>query len=341
MTWIPVPTANGQQWQVNQDGLYLMARASARASLARRYTREIRSGEGWFDGPPLVEIETDWRKVNRETEQASQTLYHALAREVMNHPENSARNFVHMVAETRMNQEHIRALQRRSMSGNMANISRHVNNWENAVEVTRFIRDTAWTTLVVLSAIPTGGASTGAAALSSGVRVTALAAGSAGRGQATYQDTGHVGAAVINGAGSFITGAIGLPPGPGMVLSGGEQAILLGIQSTSAGGFAGLQGLAEGNSGETAAWQAVSAAGFNAAGGMMSGSQTLSNMSLPVQVIVQVATDMTGGRVDSAISVPSNGLATPRTSGRLTHGGIPTHPSRDASFVQETVLRAP
>jgi len=343
MGWIDVNDPGGGQWQVNQDGLYLMARASTRAALARRYTSEHRSGEGWFDGPVVVEIQTDWGRVNRETDRAASDLYNSLARETMANPENAARNFAHIVAETRLNQNHLRELQQRTMSGNMANINRHVNNWENAVAVTRFIRDAAWTTLVVLAAVPTGGASAagggGALALSSGVRVTALGVGSIGRGQATYQDTGNVGAAMVSGTGTFITGAIGLPPGPGAALSSGNQAILLGVQTASAGGFAGLQGLVEGKSGETAAWQAVSAAGFNLAGGMMSGSQVFENMSVPLQLTVQVGTDMTGNAIGSAIGDAGNASPPPRTTGRLTFGGVPPQPSGDAAHIQDTVLR--
>lgn len=343
MGWIDITTDRGTHWQVNQDGLYLMARASARAALARRYTSERRSGEGWFDGPVLVEIHTDWGRVNRETDRTASDLYNTLARETMINPENSVRNFAHIVAETRLNQTYLRELQQRTMSGNMANINRHVNNWENAIAVTRFIRDAAWTTLVVLAAVPTGGASAagggGALAMSSGMRVTALGLGSIGRGQATYQDTGNVGAAMVSGSGTFITGAIGLPPGPGAALSSGNQAILLGVQTTSAGGFAGLQSLVEGKSGETAAWQAVSAAGFNLAGGLMSGTQVFENMSVPVQLTVQIGADMAGNAVGNAIGDAGTASPPPRTSGRLTFGGVPPQQSRDAAHVRDTVLR--
>ncbi|MFK7913640.1 MAG: hypothetical protein AB8B93_06970 [Pseudomonadales bacterium] len=336
MSWTTVAGASGPQWQVNQDGLYLTARASARAALARRYTREKRSGEGWFDGPVLTEVITDWGKVNRQTDAAAATLYRTLAEEIMNHPANCARNLAAMVAETRSNQNHLRNLQQRIVRDNMRNVSSRVNDWENATAVTRFVRDTAWTTLVVLSAIPSGGAT---AALTSGVRVSALAAGSLGRGQATYQDTGNIGAAVVSASGSFVTGAIGLPPGGGTVLSGGQTAILLGIQSASAGGFAGIQGLAEGREAETAVQQAISAAGFNLLGGLASGAPAVSNASLPVQLSVLVPIDTAGNAANSWIGDRGRRASTPRTRGRVTHGGAPVSASGDEEHIRSTVLR--
>ena len=341
MSWIPIVASGGQRWQVSQDGLYLMARASARAALAKRHTREIRTGTGWFDGPEVTEVSTDWGKVNRQTAAASQTLYNTLAGEVMNHPANTARNLALIFSETRSNQNYLRQLQQRVVGDNMENISRHVSRGQDGVAAATFIRNTAWTTLIVLSAVPTGGASGAASALSSGARVGWLSLGSAGRGQATYQDTGNVGEALVSGAGSFITGAIGLGPGPNAVLSGAEQAVLLGVQSASAGTAAGLQSLVHGDSVETAALQAVTAAGFNFGGGAMSSSQAFGNLSLPVQVSIQIASDMLGNLATDAVGdEPSGGLTIPRTRGRLIHSGIPSNASQDRQFIRSNVLRS-
>jgi hypothetical protein len=165
--------------------------------------------------------------------------------------------------------------------------------------------------------------------------------GSVGRGHATYQDTGNVGAAIVNGAGSFVTGALGLPPGGNTVLTGGQQAVMLGVQSVSAGGFTGLQSHVEGHSAETAAWSAVSAAGFNFAGGQMSGSNTFSNLSLPVQAVVQLGAENAGNMVNSAIQDSDSATAptTPIARGRLTHAGVPANTSGDTSYIRTNILR--
>jgi hypothetical protein len=348
MSWIQIPGLDGAPWALNQDGLYLLARASVRAHLARRYTHEHRSGEGWFDGPEIVEVHTQWGVVNRETDGRAIALYNSLADAALANPENAARNLALIVAETRRNQNHVRDMQRNVMHRNSESVSRHVSNWQTATDITRFVRDASWTTLIVLSALPTGGATvaggaaasgTGAMALSTGVRVTALGVGSIGRGQATYQDTGNVGAAVISGGGSFITGAMGLPAPAGAAMSAGNQAVLLGVQTVSAGGFAGLQGLAEGKSGETAAWQAVSAAGFNLMGGMASNTNAFANMSVPARFTVQMSLDTAGNATTSAIGNAGTPSAPPRTNGRLTFGGVPVEPSRDSIHIRNTVLR--
>ncbi|MEL7151402.1 MAG: hypothetical protein AAGK71_11730 [Pseudomonadota bacterium] len=348
MSWISFTGLDGEPWQVNQDGLYLLARASVRAELARRHTHEHRSGEGWFDGPEIIEIHTEWGTVNRETDQRAADLYRSLASAAMANPENAARNLALILEETRRNQNHLRDMQRNTLHRNSESVSRHVSNWQTATDITRFVRDASWTTLIVLSALPTGGATaaggaaasgTGALALSTGARVTALGVGSIGRGQATYQDTGNVGAAVVSGGGSFITGAMGLPAPAGAAMSSANQAVLLGLQTVTAGGLAGLQGLAEGKSGETAAWQAVSAAGFNLAGGMISNTQAFANMSVPMRFTVQMATDSAGSAANSAIGDTTAASPPPRTTGRLTFGGVPPQPSGDAAHIQDTVLR--
>ncbi|MDA8586556.1 hypothetical protein N9L47_09870 [Rhodobacteraceae bacterium] len=343
MPWIEFTDESGRAWQVNQDGLYAISRGSVRAKSAKDSTREFVSGEGWFDGPRMVELRTDWGKVNRVCTVTAQQRYDEMAREIMLHPENSARNLAAMVAETRSNQNYIRDQQQRTTDGNMAAVTRHVTNWEHAVTATRFVRDTSWTVLILLSAIPTGGTSAMA-----GTATTAsfgLTVGSVGRGQAVYQDTGNVGAAVINGAGSFITGAIGLPPGGGMVYTSGQQALMLGIQSVSAGGFAGLQSHAEGNSAETAIRQAISSAGFNAAGGAMSGTSAFEGASLPVQLGIQLGMEIAGNAVNSAIANSSSSsdsnapLSRPRATGRVTHVGIPVQESADITFIRNNILR--
>lgn len=348
MSWIDFSDAQGRNWQVNQDSLYLMARASIRADLANRYTREVRTGEGWFDGPVMVEIVTDWGKVNRETDQASNALYNTLAREVIAQPENSARNFAHIISDTRLKQNELRSKQQRGMQSNMEAVTRHVTNWEHGLAATRFVRDTSWTVLILLSAVPTGGASTAAGGTAlvgtAGTQAFGLTVGSIGRGQATYQDTGNVGAAVVNGAGSFVTGAIGLPPGGGTVISSGQQAVLLGVQSVSAGGFAGLQSHVEGHSAETAAWNAISAAGFNFAGGRMSGSNTFTNMTLPAQITVQLGAENLGTVTSNAIqdadsSTSSRPPPAPLARGRLTHSGVPANTSGDTDHIRANILR--
>ena len=96
----------------------------------------------------------------------------------------------------------------------MRNINGAVSKWETATEVAKFTRNASGDILLVGSAIATGGAST----------VAIGGAGSLMKGAFKYQDTGNVGAGVMEASVSFVTVLI---PGPKDGMSKGAARALL------------------------------------------------------------------------------------------------------------------
>jgi hypothetical protein len=76
---------------------------------------------------------------------------------------------------------------------NMRNINQAVDDYQSAVDVSKFVRDTSADGLMV-----------GASVMSGGAAVAVMGAGSFLKGEAKFQDTGSVGAGVMEGAGSFV-----------------------------------------------------------------------------------------------------------------------------------------
>jgi hypothetical protein len=107
---------------------------------------------------------------------------------------------------------------------NVQNIDKTVAAYDADIKLLRLVRDTAADLFVVAASVETGGA---AATIYSSL-------GSAGKGYAKFQDTGNYGAAVLEGAGTFVFSAAkikGVTPF-GIDFSGGApKAVLVLIQA--------------------------------------------------------------------------------------------------------------
>lgn len=107
---------------------------------------------------------------------------------------------------------------------NVQNIDKAVAAYDADIKIARLVRDTAADLFVVAASVETGGA---AATIYSSL-------GSAGKGYAKFQDTGNYGAAVLEGAGTFVFSAAkikGVTPF-GIDFSGGApKAVLVLIQA--------------------------------------------------------------------------------------------------------------
>ena len=107
---------------------------------------------------------------------------------------------------------------------NVQNIDKAVAAYDADIKMARLVRDTAADLFVVAASVETGGA---AATIYSSL-------GSAGKGYAKFQDTGNYGAAVLEGAGTFVFSAAKIKGETpfGIDFSGGTpKAVLVLIQA--------------------------------------------------------------------------------------------------------------
>jgi len=356
MSWTEFSDAAGQNWQVNQGGLFSFCRAVEIAKLIRQNTNVLRDDVG-MGMPQTRTVDVNWRAVNSAKEPAARRLYEMISTEVLRHPQNSQTNIMIILNTARNDIVWHRDQMRQVSEQNARNINRVAQNWQLAADSARFIRDAAVSTLVFLAAVQTGGATLAASgtaaagtsgtavAWGAGARMTALGLGSVGKGVATYQDTGRIESAVLAGTGTFTVGAMGLGP----VAQGSGKIAMVTIQAAKTGTNQGLQSLVEGKSTEVAARQAVAAAGLQVLGGQIAAK--FANSALPVQIAVNMGSDQVGSTIVSAfvsqggtsVAVPPSDalmcLPIPSSSGRLTQGGLPANRAGDTQFVTNTIMR--
>ncbi|MGL6208823.1 MAG: hypothetical protein ACRC14_03215, partial [Paracoccaceae bacterium] len=180
----------------------------------------------------------------------------------------------------------------------------------------------------------------GMTGVSAGTAMTTLAVGSVMRGAFTYQDTGNVGSAATNAAGTFMVGAIAVGAA-GATMSTAEQATILVIQSSMQGMTTGGQALVEGRSASEAARAAAVSAGFGFAGGVIGGK--VANMSFVGQVVVSGVADTIGNAAAGAVIAPPQApsLQRPRVQG-ADFGGLPAAEEDDNAYLAANcVLQLP
>ena len=326
MPWTVVVDAQGQRWGVNKEGVYLLLRGALRAEKIKARS-QITSVDNGFLMPTTFLFETDWDGLRADVDQETNTFYMDAAERLSRDPASMRANLLGMMARGRGDFNAVEAMRRRATRQSSESISNNVSGWETALSVAQFTRDTSATILVV-----------GAGLLSGGAAFGVLGAGSVLRGTATYQDTGNVGAAVINGSGTFIVGMVGIAGGnPALMRS--EQIQLMFVGSGLQGGVQGAQSLVEGKTPKQALQQAAVSAGFNLLGSAVGGR--IANMSFTTRLVVGGVIDTTGNALTAA-TVPTpapQAIARPAVTGNLDYAGIPFDPAADESYLTLNCLR--
>ncbi|MFC3182752.1 hypothetical protein [Cypionkella sinensis] len=326
MPWTVVVDAQGQRWGVNKEGVYLMLRAALRAEKIKARS-QITSVDNGFLMPTTFLFETDWNGLRADVDQETNTFYMDAAERLSRDPASMRANLLGMIARGRSDFNAVEAMRRRATRQSSESISNNVEGWETALAVAQFTRDTSATILVV-----------GAGLLSGGAAFGVLGAGSVLRGTATYQDTGNVGAAVINGSGTFIVGMVGIA-GANPALARSEQLQLMFVGSGLQGGVQGAQSLVEGKTPKQALQQAAVSAGFNLLGSAVGGR--IENMSFSTRLVVGGVIDTTGNALTAA-TVPTpapQAIARPAVTGNLDYAGIPFDPAADEIYLAQNCLR--
>ncbi|MDZ4391871.1 hypothetical protein [Cypionkella sp.] len=326
MPWTVVVDAQGQRWGVNKEGVYLMLRAALRAEKIKARSK-ITSVDNGFLMPTTFLFETDWSGLRADVDEETNTFYLDAAGRLARDPASMRANLLGMIGRGRSDFNAVEGMRRRATRQSSESISNNVSGWETALAVAQFTRDTSATILVV-----------GAGLLSGGAAFGVLGAGSVLRGTATYQDTGNVGAAVINGSGTFIVGMVGIA-GANPALMRSEQLQLMFVGSGLQGGVQGAQSLVEGKTPKQALQQAAVSAGFNLLGSAVGGK--IENMSFSTRLVVGGVIDTTGNALTAA-TVPTpapQAIARPTVTGNLDYAGIPFDPAADEVYLAQNCLR--
>lgn len=326
MPWTVVVDAQGRRWGVNKDGVYLMLRAALRAEKVRARS-QVTSIDNGFLLPTTFVFETDWNGLRADVDQETTVFYLEAANRLARNPEEMRANLLGMIGRGRADFNAVEAMRRRANRQSSESISNNVSGWETALTVAQFVRDTSATILVV-----------GAGMLSGGAAFGVLGAGSVLRGTATYQDTGNVGAAVINGTGTFLVGMVGIGGG-NPALARSEQIQLMFVGSGLQGGVQGAQSLVEGKTPKQALQQAAVAAGFNLLGSAV--GARIDTMSFTTRIVVGGVIDTSGNALTAAVvpSPPAQAIARPSVQGNLDYAGIPFDPATDDLYLAQNCLR--
>lgn len=210
------------EFAVDWDVVDRLLLTAAKAELRDAYSQVVRASESdWYNPfswslPEIASVEVDWDQVQarspeiaridgRRMREVAQRDVRAMARMVRQRVDETARltnGFLDRMAAVQ--------------TENTMSINRSVSSYDGQIEVAKFVRDTSADGLMVGATMLTGGAAT-----------AVIAGGSAFKGYAKFQDTDSVGAAVMEGAGSFVFGYFPM----GKTLSGKQEAALVIVQA--------------------------------------------------------------------------------------------------------------
>lgn len=224
MAWISFTDDAGRSWAVDQLGLWMLCRQYVFARLVSERTHvDIESH--WF-GPDVHNVNTDFGNgFNAERDHRSQQLYADLTQASLGNGAPVFEQLVRIKQETGLLTDRVRDIQRRASHATMESIDRNVRIAGYGLTAATWVRDISASVLVV-----------GATFLSGGAALGVLGAGSALKGTATYQDTGNVGAAVLQGTGTFVVGAISIAPNLATAAAAG-RGVTASMQASSASGL--------------------------------------------------------------------------------------------------------
>lgn len=341
MGWFIITDGQGERWAFNNDGLYLLMRTVVRANLIRARSRIVSTDHG-FLMPTTYCLETTWAGFRPALEQETNRYWAEAEMHLRTAARSMKNNLVALIAQARSDMAWMQSQRVSANRRSASSIDSVVNGWETALTATRFVRDASATILVVTGGIVSGGTglaafgALGGTGVSAGTAMSTLAVGSVMRGGFTYQDTGNVGSAVVNAAGTFTVGAIGLGAA-GLSMSTAETATILVIQSAGQGVTTGTQAIVEGRNTRDAAVAAAVSAGFGFAGGVIGNQVT--NMSFISQVAISGIADMTGNAAAGAAIAPAeNPLPAPAAAGAMDFAGLPQSASGDEAYVARNCL---
>lgn len=213
MSWVRIKNGEGQSWAINADGLWLLAKAYARAKYIWSSALTVPHDEdlGFLVKLRVQELQVPWGKV----ELAAQTDAHSFCRQDIFRRDRITDATITYLASIRRKTAYDIALFSAKMKlVNEENASAYEkldHNLEAWMKGIKIARDVDLQALLVVAGFASGG-----------VAWTALGAGSVGAGVFEYQDTHNLGGAITKAAGTFVVGAI---PFAGKALGGSVKVL--------------------------------------------------------------------------------------------------------------------
>jgi hypothetical protein len=289
-------------------------RDHVRAVEVRRRTTRRSESQG-FMLPTLFTVETDYAGLSTAVE-AETARWWANTRDRIGRMrgEDFAVELMSLRKEARDKNAEIGKMQADALRDTQVSVNAKVDQLENGKAVLMFVRDMSASALVV-----------GATFLSGGLAAAALGAGASLKGEAKLQDTGNVGAALLEAGTTIAVGAIGLK-GKGVV---SDRALLL-ITSSADGLADATKAMGDGKTTKAALTQGFMKAGM----GLVGGALNVEKLSFGSQVLLTQATDMGLGMV-----APSPVLGPqPPSTGSVTFA---RGKGEDAAYIGSKVLYDP
>jgi hypothetical protein len=169
------------------------------------YAQEVTlSDSHWYNPlswslPDVSNIEVDWDTVKRKTDADTDKELQDLTKQAHSNAAAVAYRVKSMIETAAKNKEAFIDWMGDVQTQNMKNINKAVDDYQSHIDLARFVRDTSADGLMVGASVMTGGAA-----------LAVMGAGSTLKGTAKFQDTGSVGAAVMEGAGSLMFACVKL-----------------------------------------------------------------------------------------------------------------------------------
>jgi hypothetical protein len=296
MPWTHFYDSRGGQWRYDALGLWILTRQHVYNQLLRERSRVVRDTR-WF-GPDLARVETNFTGINVARDAQSYPLFLDLEQRIAANPQEGFSTLVRLRDQTEANVLAVRRMQQEASGETSRNIEQSISRAQTGIEVATFVRNLSASVLVVGSAFLTGGAA-----------VAVLGGGSAMRGVGTYQDTGNVGSAILNTAGTFVVGAIPLAGGSlgagasvtarvgGEAINYGERAVLVVVGSSLDATFEGTRALMEGRNGRQAINMAVARFGIDVLSGGFGTRLDTTALPVALRLVTDTMASVEGDRM--------------------------------------------
>ena len=215
--------SNGQtQFAIDWDIVHRILRSYHTSCLQLDFGREVTLSESqWYNPmswslPDISHVEVDWDAVRRYTDGLMASDLRDMRVEAKYRAARIARRLEDMIETTARNKEVFVDWIGTVQTQNMQSVNRAVEDYESNIEIARFVRDSSADGLMVGASVMTGGAA-----------VAALGGASFFKGTCKFQDTGSVGAGVMEGAGSFAFAYVKL----GKTFSFKQEMVLAMVQA--------------------------------------------------------------------------------------------------------------
>lgn len=215
---------NGKtQFAIDWDIVTRLTRSFYTAIYQWNYADEIKvSDSRWYNPfswalPELSHLEVDWDRVRRDALSSTNADLKLLRSKANYDASGVARILEKRVEDAARYKQQFVKWMNDVQTQNMQNVEKSVEDYEADKEIAKFVRDRSYDMLMIGAAVMTGGEA-----------LAVMGGGSFLKGQAKFQDTGSVGAAAMEGAGSFVFAYVKL----GKKFSLKQDIVLAFVQGT-------------------------------------------------------------------------------------------------------------